>query len=261
MMTTRPTVGTRGGVSRGVIAAAVAGTFALALGAFLLSFQALQDLARLAGIAGGRAWLWPLIVDGVILQATISVVALRDAAPSARRFAWMLLAAGTGVSVAANITHAVLTADQRVPGLVAALVASVPPLVLVAMTHLTVELIRNAGPRHHDQDQQEQRSPVVVTAQRVPDQTPPALEAGTARESGNDDEAAGGRDTPDQLEAAVPAGREARIREAARLARQGVTNREIARRFGVHPTTVTRWLNAPDPADERNDDEPDTEQP
>jgi hypothetical protein len=260
-MMTRPTVGTRGGVSRGVIAAAVAGTFALALGAFLLSFEALQDLARLAGIADGQAWLWPLIVDGVILQATISVVALRDAEGSARRFAWMLLAAGTGVSVAANITHAVLTADQRVPGLVAALVASVPPLVLVAMTHLTVELIRNAGPRHHDDDQQEQPpSRVVVATQRVPDRTPPALEAGTAQEGGSDSEVAGDGHGTGRLETEVPVGREARIREATRLAGQGATNREIARRFGVHPTTVARWLNAPDPADERNDDEPDTEQ-
>lgn len=268
MMMTRPTVGTRGGVSRGVIAAAIAGTFALALGAFLLSFEALQDLARLAGIAGGQAWLWPLIVDGVILQATISVVALRDAEGSALRFAWMLLAAGTGVSVAANITHAVLTADQRVPGLVAALVASVPPLVLVAMTHLTVELIRNAGPRHHDQDQQEQPpSPVAVTARRVPDRTPPALDAGPAQD----------HDTREasELKSAPSRGtnsrsrqeRDANRREAARLAGQGLSYREIARRRGVHPTTVARWLNAPDPshgpdlADERNDDEPDTEQP
>ncbi|MFD1861047.1 DUF2637 domain-containing protein [Aeromicrobium camelliae] len=250
-------------MSRGVIAAAIAGTFALALGAFLLSFEALQDLARLAGIAGGQAWLWPLIVDGVILQATISVVALRDAEGSARRFAWMLLAAGTGVSVAANITHAVLTADQRVPGLVAALVASVPPLVLVAMTHLTVELIRNAGPRH-DQDQQEQPpSPVVVTERRVPDRTPPALEAGPAQDH-DAREASELRSAPSRgTNSRSRQERDANRREAARLAGQGLSYREIARRRGVHPTTVARWLNAPDPADERNDDEhePDTEQP
>lgn len=251
---------TPSGVSRGVIAAAVAGTFALALGAFLLSFGALDDLARLAGIPGGQTWLWPLIVDGVILQATISVVALRDAARSARRFAWMLLVAGTGVSVAANITHAVLTADERVPALVAALVASVPPLVLVAMTHLTVELIRNAAPRHDDGTAQGPSS-VLVTKHRVPDRTPPVLEAGPAQD----------RDTHEasELMSAPSPGKNSRSRqerdanrhEAARLAEQGLSYREIARRRGVHPTTVARWLNAPDPSHERNDDEPDTEQP
>lgn len=217
-------------MSRGVIAAAVAGTFALALGAFLLSFGALQDLARLAGIPGGQAWLWPLIVDGVILQATISVVALRDAATSARRFAWMLLAAGTGVSVAANITHAVLTADDRVPGLVAALVASVPPLVLVAMTHLTVELIRNAAPRHEDPGQEP--PPLVVAAQRVPGRTPPALDAGPAQEHDTHE--------PSEPSSAPSRGttsrsrqeRDANRHEAARLAEQGLSYREIARRRG-----------------------------
>ncbi|MEB4613763.1 DUF2637 domain-containing protein, partial [Leucobacter sp. M11] len=128
------------GVSRFVIVLAVTGTILLALGAFWLSFTTLRDLAVLSGIAAEQAWIWPLIVDGVILEATISVVALRNSAKAARRFAWLLLAAGAGVSVAANITHAVVAADTRVPALIAALVASVPPLVLLAMTHLTVEL-------------------------------------------------------------------------------------------------------------------------
>lgn len=117
------------GVSRFVIVLAVTGTILLALGAFWLSFTTLRDLAVLSGIPEGQAWMWPLIVDGVILEATISVVALRESARTARRFAWLLLGAGAGVSVAANITHAVVAADTRVPALIAALVASVPPLV------------------------------------------------------------------------------------------------------------------------------------
>lgn len=49
----RPAV--EGGVSRGVIATAITGTFTLALAAFWLSFEALRDLARLAGIPAGQA--------------------------------------------------------------------------------------------------------------------------------------------------------------------------------------------------------------
>lgn len=244
------------GVSRGVVAAAVTGTFALALAAFLLSFEALRDLARLAGIPAGQAWLWPLIVDGVILQATISVVALREAGQTARRFAWILLAAGSGVSVAANITHAILTADARVPGLVAALVASVPPLVLVAMTHLTVELLRNTTP--HQQTQGSRRSP-------GPDATPVLLS--TAPGPRDDGEAR--RIAPAQQEEAAesPSGvvgvlgeltRDQRQQEAARLAAKQVTNREIAKRLGVHPTTISRWLHAPGHPQERSHDDHDT---
>ncbi|MFZ2481205.1 MAG: DUF2637 domain-containing protein, partial [Propioniciclava sp.] len=110
------------GVPRLVIASSVTGTLVLALGAFWLSFTTLQDLAIMAGIPAGQAWVWPLIVDGVILEATISVVALRNQAPAARRYAWLLLASGAGVSVVANITHAIVAADVRVPAVVAALV-------------------------------------------------------------------------------------------------------------------------------------------
>ena len=46
------------------------------------------------------------------------------------------------VSVTANAIHAVVTADADVPSVLAASVAAVPPLVLLAITHLTVILTR-----------------------------------------------------------------------------------------------------------------------
>lgn len=197
------------GVPRLVVASSVTGTLVLALGAFWLSFTTLQDLAIMAGIPAGQAWVWPLIVDGVILEATISVVALRNQAPAARRYAWLLLASGAGVSVAANITHAIVAADARVPAVVAALVASVPPLVLLAMTHLTVELTRNAAPTRSDA-------------------TPPAREDERATPRAE-------RTRP------VSAGRE-RVRgdretreQAARLAADGVSQRQIAAQLGKTP--------------------------
>ena len=147
-----------------MVVLAVTGTILLALGAFWLSFTTLRDLAVLSGVPAEQAWIWPLIVDGVILEATISVVALRNSAQAARRFAWLLLAAGAGVSVAANITHAVVAADTRVPALIAALVASVPPLVLLAMTHLTVELTRNSTPTAAALETSTHDAPLTVTS-------------------------------------------------------------------------------------------------
>src|SRR5699024_6172112 len=112
----------------------ICGTLLSALGAFWLSFTALADLARRSGINESQAWAWPLIVDGIIVVATVSVVAL--ASHRAAWYPWMLLAAGALMSVTANAIHAVIAADADVPGLLAACVAAVPPLVLLAITHL-----------------------------------------------------------------------------------------------------------------------------
>jgi len=68
--------GRRRRAERLVLAVAVAGTVLIALGAFWLSFTSLSELARRCGIAPDRAWVWPLIVDGVIVVATVSVVAM-----------------------------------------------------------------------------------------------------------------------------------------------------------------------------------------
>ncbi|WP_282856882.1 DUF2637 domain-containing protein [Pseudoclavibacter helvolus] len=119
---------------------AVAGTVFIAAGAFWLSFTALADLAARSGIGEEQAWAWPLIVDGIIVVATVAVVAL--AGQRSAWYPWALLVGGAAVSVTANAIHAVVAADADVPGVLAASVAAVPPLVLLAITHLTVILTR-----------------------------------------------------------------------------------------------------------------------
>ena len=103
-------VRTRGG---GVaVVTALAGTVFIAAGAFWLSFTALADLARRSGVDAGQAWAWPLIVDGIIVVATVAVVAL--ASQRSAWYPWLLLAAGALVSVTANAIHAVVAADADV---------------------------------------------------------------------------------------------------------------------------------------------------
>lgn len=119
---------------------AVAGTVFIAVGAFWLSFTSLADLAARSGIGSGQAWAWPLIVDGVIVVSTVAVVAL--AGSRSAWYPWVLLAGAAAVSVTANSIHAVVAADADVPALLAAAVAAVPPVVLLAVTHLTVLLMR-----------------------------------------------------------------------------------------------------------------------
>ena len=79
---------------------AVAGTVFIAIGAFGLSFTALADFAARSGIGTGQAWAWPLIVDGIIVVATVAIVAL--AGQKAAWYPWALLIGDAVVSVTAN---------------------------------------------------------------------------------------------------------------------------------------------------------------
>lgn len=125
---------------RWAVRTAVCGTVFIAVGAFWLSFTSLADLAHRSGIGAGQAWAWPLIVDGIIVVATVAVVAL--AGNRAAWYPWALLVGGAVVSVTANAIHAVIAADADVPSILAGAVAAVPPIVLLAITHLTVILAR-----------------------------------------------------------------------------------------------------------------------
>ncbi|MDR2373134.1 MAG: DUF2637 domain-containing protein [Bifidobacteriaceae bacterium] len=118
----------------------IAGTVLVACLAFLLSFTALTRLAGRAGVAAGLGWAWPLIVDGTIVVATVAVVALRDR--RGQGYAWLLLVCGALVSVTANAVQAAMPAGAALPAGLAAAVCSVPPVVLLAITHLTVVLAR-----------------------------------------------------------------------------------------------------------------------
>lgn len=127
-------------MSRFPSAASIAGTVLIALGAFWLSFTALRDLAERSGVPAGQAWVWPLIVDGLVLVATVAVVALDEH----RWYAWTLLGAGASLSLAGNSLHATYTGE--LPLAVRILVAAVPPLSLLAVTHLTYLLARRPHP-------------------------------------------------------------------------------------------------------------------
>lgn len=199
-----PATRARGG--RVAVATAVAGTVFIAAGAFWLSFTALADLARRSGIEAGQAWAWPLIVDGLIVVATVAVVAL--AGRRGAWYPWLLLTGGALVSVTANALHAIVAADADVPAILAACVAAVPPLVLLASTHLTVVLVRA-----HRTD------PLV--AEQVEDRESAVDETGMAPE------------------------RVGRRAVAARLREEGWSNKKIARHLGVAPSTVGRWFPKP----------------
>jgi hypothetical protein len=220
------------------------------LGAFWLSFTALADLAARSGIAERQAWAWPLIVDGIIVVATVSVVAL--AGQKRAWYPWMLLAGGALISVTANAVHAIVSADTDVPGLLAAAVAAVPPIVLLAITHLTVILTRTP-----DEPAETPRIAVqqVLASDDVPSPTPQIVPSGHMPELGQasgENEAT--TDAPPSEETSAgdsPAGGSpSDRRERARVLREaGWSNKRIARHLGVHASTVGRWFALAHPTD------------
>jgi hypothetical protein len=136
-------------LSRPIVITGIATTVLIAAGAFILSFASLTDLAARSGINPALAWIWPIIVDGLIVAATVAIVALAGHDRRTLAYPWSLLFLGAVVSTAANSVHAIISVDQNhggVPPVVSAIVAAMPPLVLLAITHLTVILVQKSGP-------------------------------------------------------------------------------------------------------------------
>lgn len=127
--------------------AAVLITVGIGAASFVLSFAALRNLAARAGIPERLAWLWPLIVDGTILQATMAVVVLAAHGDQARsrRYFWIVLSASAAVSVGANGLHAVIPGSTPLNPWLAAAIAVVAPVSLLAATHGLSLLIRVPG--------------------------------------------------------------------------------------------------------------------
>mgnify|MGYP000960961588 CR=1 FL=1 len=179
-MTSGAAGGLRGWSHSWVGRTSVAGTTLLAVGGFVLSFAALRDLAVRVGMPADLAWLWPLLIDGMIVEATLAVVAL--AQRGSRRavwYAWFLLAVGALVSVGSNGAHAVISGH----GWAGAAAASVPPVVLLATTHLTVLLM--AAPEASASPAQVPAAVIVPELQPEPDPDgggTPALVDGHANE-------------------------------------------------------------------------------
>lgn len=235
---------------RWAVVTAVSGTVFIAAGAFWLSFTALADLAARSGIGSGQAWAWPLIVDGIIVVATVAVVALSG--QRSAWYPWALLIGGALVSVTANALHAVVAADADVPGMLAATVAAVPPVVLLAITHLTVILTRISpampGIRTDADDDPTDGATIEDTAPRP---TADLLSPAAPPAGGTTEQTATTTGVPDPATARETNQGRAERRERAHLLRErDWSNKQIAREVGVHPSTVGRWFAATHLADE-----------
>jgi hypothetical protein len=111
-----------------------AGVLLLAAAAFTLSYDALHQLALDSRVRPALAWLWPVVIDGTIVVALLTVLAAKRAATRAA-YPWALAGLFSLASVAFNIAHA---PDRPI----AQLVFAMAPVALVLTTHL---LMQQAG--------------------------------------------------------------------------------------------------------------------
>lgn len=112
--------------------AATAGTVVVGSLSFALTFTALSDLAAGNGVPSGQAWMVPLVVEGGMIVATAATVALEKY----RSFAWAMMALSSIASVVGNVVHA------QPHGVIAMVIAAIPPIWLLASAHLAVMLTR-----------------------------------------------------------------------------------------------------------------------
>jgi Protein of unknown function (DUF2637) len=110
-----------------------AGVIVLAGAAFTLSYDALHQLALDSRVRPALAWLWPVVIDGTIVVALLTVLAANRAARRAG-YPWALAGLFSAASVAFNIAHA---PDRPV----ARLVFAMAPVALVLTTHLLMQQV------------------------------------------------------------------------------------------------------------------------
>jgi hypothetical protein len=111
------------------------GVLGLAVAGFTMSYDALHSLALTQGVPAALAWMWPLVVDGFIVIASLSVVrAVADSRHAA--YPWLLVLTFSAISVTFNIVHAAPTAVAR-------FVAAIPPTALVLSFELLMRQLRH----------------------------------------------------------------------------------------------------------------------
>lgn len=111
----------------------------LAALAFVLSFDALRIVALACGVQPMLAWMFPLIVDGSTLAFTWATWAFRTRGMGTW-YPWLMLVLFSVVSLIGNALHAhpVQVNNMLLPGWVPPLVMTMPPIALLATTHMIV---------------------------------------------------------------------------------------------------------------------------
>ena len=166
------------------VAFAILLSIAITTGAFVLSFAVLRELAQQAQMPFHLAYILPLVVDFAILNSTVGVIVFskidsNNEGDQKRKnfFVWLLIAMVL-ISVVGNALHAYMAAGEAIaraaagfdvgptplPPVAAAVVAIIPPLLVLAFTHGVGLLITGIGSAYS-----EYKALVVVFAAEAED--------------------------------------------------------------------------------------------
>lgn len=198
-------------VQLGALLAALVLAILIALGittgAFVLSFAVQRDLARQATIPEHLAWIFPVIVDSAILGSTIAIVLLSKLKMSGWDKGFYIALAGSVVAIsilgnAYHAFHAAAAAQVTLDGggevgfvplnpAIAALIAVIPPALVLAFTHGVGVLVKATGVAYADYrtqiaDHSSVVDVAVTGAEEEPDMAPERDFAVDLPQFGND---------------------------------------------------------------------------
>lgn len=149
-------------------------TVAIALMAFILSFDALRTLAVACGVQPGLSWMFPLIIDAPVLAFTWATWVFKTRGLG-QAYPWAMLLVFSAVSLVGNALHAhpVETNGLLLPDWGASLLMTMPPVALLATSHMIVR----AASRSFDMDGPEPAAGAAPDVPRDMDDPAPAPKA------------------------------------------------------------------------------------
>lgn len=145
-------------------------TVAIAAMAFILSFDALRTLAVACGVQEGLSWMFPLIIDAPVLAFTWATWVFKTRGLG-QAYPWAMLIVFSMVSLVGNALHAhpVETNGLLLPDWGAALLMTMPPVALLATSHMIVR----AASRSFDMETAPEPEPVPIEETvKEPEATP-----------------------------------------------------------------------------------------
>ncbi|MCK9895763.1 DUF2637 domain-containing protein [Frankia sp. AgB32] len=135
--------------------------------AAFVSYRHMRGVAMVHGEDSLTATVLPFSVDGLIVAASMAMLADRRAGRRRSMLAYLLLALGACASLVANVLHAEATVTARI-------IAGWPPLALLGSYELLMRQIHPAGRRNADGPGQpvtsipQQRDPTPAAPDTVP---------------------------------------------------------------------------------------------
>lgn len=141
----------------------------IAVMAFVLSFDALRTLGVACGIQPALGWMFPLIVDVPVLAFTWATWVFKTRGMG-QGYPWAMLILFSTVSLVGNALHAhpVETNGMLLPDWTASLLMTMPPIALLATSHMMV----TAASRSYDLETVEPEQPDEELWPIEPEQEP-----------------------------------------------------------------------------------------